>query len=286
MSGIKDAGFKDFYLHKFDKFSFINDMQKDNPDIVFNAMHGKYGEDGQIQVILNFMQIPYTHSGFSSSFIGMDKIAIKSYVEHMGFTEHFYHIFTKQELLNGEHKNIIRKNGFDQGKKFIIKPHNHGSSVGIKVVTSMTELSKANLVGDEYFLMEELISGREINVVILDDFGKTDIFEVIYPNEIYDFESKYNGSCNYIADPELQGKTIEKIKSLSERLYSFLGFKGCARVEMIVDEVKDIIFLLEINSHPGMSSSGSFVPKSIEKNNLKLSEFCKEMLKNSSYEKL
>ena len=280
---LKQDGF-DVDLFKFCKKTFIEDMKAAKPDVVFNAMHGKFGEDGQVQSVLNFLEIPYTHSHHDSSSLGIDKVAMKSYANHANLVQQAYGFVTPQQLRNGDYKKFWHNNNFDLSKKVILKPINYGSSVGIQIIDGNSEINFDELPDLHVFLLEEYIKGRELNIVIVEGMGIADCIEVSYENEIYDYETKYHKECSYNFNPQLPEEVKKNVTEIALHLHKIGNFRDCSRVEFILEDKTNNIFLLEINSHPGLTNKGSFVPKSIVKNGFNMSEFCVQLLKNASHE--
>ena len=178
----------------------IKDLMLYQPDVVFNALHGKFGEDGQIQAILNALKIPYTHSGFVASLIGMNKKLSKLIFEHEGI------LCPKGRILNSNKFKTLKKYQFP----IIIKPNDGGSSVNILRINKKSDLLKVKLKGD--FLVEEFIEGREITVGILEN-KICGITEIVYEEDFYDYKNKYVNIAKHVINPRLPKKnnwTIEK----------------------------------------------------------------------------
>ena len=239
--------------------NICQDLIKIKPDIVFNALHGKYGEDGKIQGLLDVMQIPYTHSGLLASAICMDKILTRKICSLEGI------ISPKFEILKKDQDEINKQKIDKISKPFVIKPINEGSSVGVEVVLPNTKYDFKNYnwqYGDE-IIIESYIAGQEIHVAIMD--GKAlGAIEVQPHGLFYDYNCKYTkGMTDYIMPAKISEKKYSEILKLAEKCYNAMGCRGIARVDFILNNKNngdDNFYLLEINTHPGFTST-SLVPK-------------------------
>jgi D-alanine-D-alanine ligase len=236
-----------------------NDLIAIKPDIVFNALHGQYGEDGRVQGILDIMQIPYTHSGLLASAICMDKILTRKICSLEGI------ISPKFEILKKDQDEINKQKIDRIGKPFVIKPINEGSSVGVEVVLPNTKYDFKNYnwqYGNE-IIIESYISGQEINIAVMD--GKAlGAIEVRPHGLFYDYNCKYTkGMTDYIMPAPISEQKYLEVLKLAEKCYHAVNCKGIARVEFILNNKNngdDNFYLLEINTHPGFTST-SLVPK-------------------------
>ncbi len=231
-------------------FSFLLNNKK-NIDIIFNALHGKWGEDGKIQGIFEYLKIPYTHSGVTSSAIGMNKFLSKSIFFQNKISSPKGQIICK--------KHLIKKEPIE--RPFIIKPIDEGSSFGIHVIKKETNLENI-IVKDNLtkYLIEEYITGTDLTVAVLD--GKAvGLLEVISKNDIYGYDDKYNSSeTKYIHPKNLDKKLENQILTDAEKSFDLLGCKGIARVDFRLDkeDKKNKAYMLEINTQPGLTNSSLF----------------------------
>jgi len=226
------------------------------PSVIFNALHGQYGEDGYIQAILETQKIPYTHSGVLASSIAMDKeISKKIFLKHKILTPKY--IKFDFEKFN---KNIIKE--IEKKLKFpvVIKPINEGSSVHVYICTKrniIKNLKKLNVY--KKILIEEFIAGREIQVAVM---GKKAIgvIELKPKRKFYDYEAKYSSKANtkHIIPVNLSKKKLDKIKSIANKAHKIIGCRGVTRSDFKYDNGK--FYLLEINTQPGMTKL-SLVPE-------------------------
>ena len=226
------------------------------PEIIFNALHGQFGEDGYIQTILETLDIPYTHSGVLASAQAMDKeISKKIFLKNKILTPKFIKYSfdkSKKELIN-----II-----NHKLKFpvVLKPISEGSSVNVYICNKNNffyNLQKLNIYNQ--IMIEEFIPGREIQVAIMGD-KKLGAIELKPRRKFYDYEAKYNPKANteHIIPVDLTKKNFNKILNIALKAHKILGCKGITRSDFKF--YKNKFYLLEINTQPGMTSL-SLVPE-------------------------
>ena len=226
------------------------------PDIIFNALHGQFGEDGYIQTILETQKIPYTHSGVIASSIAMDKeISKKIFIKNKILTPKYIKFNYKKNKINVI-KTIEKKFKFP----VVIKPINEGSSVHVHIC------SKKNIIKNlktlriyNEILIEEFIPGREIQVAIM---GNKSIgaIELKPKRKFYDYEAKYssNAKTKHIIPVSLCKKDLQKITTITLKAHQLIGCKGVTRSDFKFYKGK--FYLLEINTQPGMTKL-SLVPE-------------------------
>ena len=229
--------------------NFLNE-NKENIDVIFNALHGSWGEDGKIQGLFEYFEIPYTHSGVSSSAIGMNKFLSKNIFLNNSIAVPKGKIFNNKKLSLGE----------EFKRPYILKPINEGSSVGINLIKENTEIK--SFLKDKYFnyLMEEYIPGIDLTVGLIN--GKViGMIEVIIEKEIYDYEYKYkNNNTKYVIPNNLDYELKKEINTYSEKSFKLLNCKGIARVDFRINLKSENkkVFLLEINTQPGLTENSLF----------------------------
>ncbi len=243
-------------------------LQEVKPDIVFNALHGKYGEDGRVQGVLDILQIPYTHSGIVASAICMDKVLTRKICTTVGVKSPHYEILKK----GAGNKDAVDKEDvqnkekiFAVGKPLVIKPISEGSSVGVEVILPNTQFDFAKYewkYGDEV-IVEKYLAGQEIQVAVMD--GKAlGAIEVRPHGLFYDYKCKYTaGMTDYIMPAEISAKKYAEVLDLAERCHAVVGCRGVSRIDFILnnkDGGDDNFYLLETNTHPGFTET-SLVPK-------------------------
>ena len=256
-------------------------LQEIKPDIVFNALHGQYGEDGRIQGFLDILQIPYTHSGVLASALCMDKILTRKICSSAGVKSPKYSILRK-----GENQKNLEKI-FEIGKPFVIKPVNEGSSVGVEFALPNSKFDFQEYgwqYGDE-MIIENYIAGKEIHVAVMD--GKAlGAIEVRPKGLFYDYKCKYTpGMTDYIMPAEISVEKYAEVMQLAQKAHQATKCKGISRVDFIFNN-KDggdhQFYLLEVNTHPGFTPT-SLVPKIASYVGISFEEIIKFLIENASF---
>jgi len=251
---------------------------KNSVDVVFNALHGDYGEDGEVQMILDGMILPYTGSGRLASSLGMNKPAAKEIISRAGLK------VPRGFLLNYNPENRAEAVAYDAFLKisppWIVKPSAKGSSVGVFLARTFDELVSAI---EECFkispsiLVEEFIRGREATCGVVDDFRGQKIYPLL-PVEIiplakktfFDYEAKYSGQSREICPGQFSTEEKNLLGNLAAEVHQLLGLKHYSRTDFIVSPRG--VYVLEINSLPGLTTE-SLVPKSLSAVGVRLSDF-------------
>jgi len=257
------------------------DLQEAKPDIVFNALHGQYGEDGRIQGFLDVLQIPYTHSGVLASALCMDKILTRKICSSAGVKSPKYSILRK-----GENQKNLEKI-FEIGKPFVIKPVNEGSSVGVEIAlpNSRFDFQKYDWQFGDEMIIENYIAGKEIQVAVMD--GKAlGAIEVRPKGLFYDYKCKYTpGMTDYIMPAEISVEKYAEVMQLAQKAHQATKCKGISRVDFIFNN-KDggdhQFYLLEVNTHPGFTPT-SLVPKIASYVGISFEEIIKFLIDNASF---
>ena len=236
--------------------NLLRNIKHFKPDIIFNALHGKFGEDGYIQAILETQKIPYTHSGVIASSIAMDKeISKKIFIKNKILTpKYIKFIYGKNE------KNIIQKIKKKLNFPVVIKPINEGSSVDVYICSKKNVIKNLNKMREyNQIIIEEYISGREIQVAIMGD-KKLGAIELKPKRKFYDYEAKYssNAKTDHIIPVSLGKKDLKKIMEITHKAHKVIGCKGVTRSDFKFYKGK--FYLLEINTQPGMTKL-SLVPE-------------------------
>jgi len=226
------------------------------PNVIFNALHGQFGEDGYIQTILETQKIPYTHSGVIASSIAMDKeISKKIFIKQKVLTPKYIKFNYKKNKINII-KTIERKLNFP----VVIKPINEGSSVHVhicnknNIIKKIKQLSMYNQI-----LIEEFIPGREIQVAIMGN-KNLGVIELKPKRKFYDYEAKYNTNAKteHIIPVNLNKRDFKKITNITSKAHKVIGCRGVTRSDFKFYKGK--FYLLEINTQPGMTKL-SLVPE-------------------------
>ena len=261
-------------------YELVNKIKIFKPHVIFNALHGQFGEDGYIQSILEIIGIPYTHSGIISSAIAMDKeISKKIFLKNKILTpKYFIYSFdkSKKKLIN-----IIQKK-----LKFpvVIKPINEGSSVNVFICTKKNILSKLEVLKIyKRILIEEFIPGREIQSAIIGK-KKLGAIELKPKRKFYDYKAKYDSKAKteHIIPIDLPKKQYEKLMDISLKVHNLMGCRGVTRSDFKYYQKK--FYLLEINTQPGMTKL-SLVPEISVYNGISFINLIKLILKDASINK-
>ena len=246
--------------------------------VVFNAVHGLYGEDGCLQGLLEMIEMPYTGSGVLASAITMDKVASKRIFQATEIPTPRCLILSKDDRQN--HKEIIL-NSFSL--PIVVKPASQGSSIGVVIVKQEKELEEALKTAFFYggeVLIEEFISGKELTVAVMTYEGETRAFPVIniVPHSgTYDFKSKYTkGETEYLVPAPIGEVETQHAQEVAVQAYKVLGCKGVARADLMLDN-EGQVFVLELNTVPGMTST-SLVPKAASAAGISFPELCERIL--------
>ncbi|MDX1483558.1 MAG: D-alanine--D-alanine ligase [Alphaproteobacteria bacterium] len=225
------------------------------PDVVFNALHGRYGEDGCIQGLLEYLGIPYTHSGVLASALAMDKPVARRLFMDAG--------------LNCAEGRTARRDEVIEGRvmepPFVVKPLNEGSSVGVHIVTegdSLPPLSADWPYGD-VVLVERYIPGREIHVAVMGDRALGAI-EIRPQGQFYDYQAKYTeGMAEHLMPAPLPEDDYTEAMEVGRRAHATLGCRGVSRTDLRYDDTGPgaaLFYVLEVNTQPGMTPL-SLVPE-------------------------
>lgn len=242
-----------------DRENFIKDLTDYNPDIVFIALHGKGGEDGTIQGVLEFLGYRYTGSGIKASSIAMDKAITKDILKNYSIPMANWVVLSSYEV------SMLEENLKKLSNKYpkVVKPSEEGSSIGVYIVNSKDELIEAVKNSFKYgkkVLVEDFIKGREITVGILNG-EPLEIIEIKVKSGFYDFKNKYfSDETEYICPANIETNLYKKIQNIALDIYKIIGCKGAVRVDFILGE-DNIPYFLEINTIPGMTDH-SLLPKS------------------------
>ena len=236
--------------------ALLKNIKKFKPDIIFNALHGKFGEDGYIQAILETQKIPYTHTGVIASAIAMDQeISKKIFIKNKILTPKYIKFDYKKNKIN-----IIKD--IEKKLKFpvVIKPISEGSSVHVYICTKKNIIKNLKKLSTyDQILIEEFIAGREIQVAIMG--SKTlGAIELKPKRKFYDYEAKYNSNAKteHIIPVSLSQKDLKKILSVTHKAHQLIGCRGVTRSDFKFYKGK--FYLLEINTQPGMTKL-SLVPE-------------------------
>jgi len=225
---------------------FVNILTELSPDIVFNALHGTYGEDGCVPGILDILDIKYTHSGVFASALAFDKLKTHRYLNgHHQIKMAEYMIVKQEDQLQED----------PMPRPYVIKPLTEGSSIGVEIIFPEDDFSFANYKWEfgEEILIEKYIPGRELQVAVINNKA-IGVLEIRPKARFYDYESKYTeGGAEHIYPAPVPDKIYKKALALSEEIHNLMYCKSISRVEFLYNQAEEELYLLELNTHPGMT---------------------------------
>ncbi len=236
-----------------------------NFSVVFNALHGEYGEDGKVQKILEAHNIPFTGSESFASALAMNKAKTKEAILTHGIKTPYFKILRKSKDPINELIETFRS--FPH--PVVIKPVSEGSSIGVYIANDFHSFSDSILHLFNYYdrvLIEEYIKGREATCGVIDSFRERDYYtlmpvEIIPDNHFFDYQSKYSGKSSEICPANFDSATNQKLQELSEKIHKILKLRHYSRSDFIVHPRRGIYFL-EVNTLPGLTEASLF-PKAL-----------------------
>lgn len=240
-------------------------------DVAFIALHGRFGEDGTVQRILESMGIPYTGSGPSASALALDKVASKEAFAKSGIKVPKHTVYEKGAFRYEEARKL--------GLPVVVKPHLEGSSIGLSVVRDSGDLEDAANKAMEFsakVLIEEYISGRELTVGIIED-EPLPVIEIVTKENIYDYKAKYTDPCTqYLVPAPIDDRIKSRAQELARRSHKSLGCRCFSRIDMILDPNGEL-YVLEANTIPGMTER-SLLPKAAQAAGLSFGDLCVKLI--------
>ena len=261
-------------------YKLFNDIKSFKPNIIFNALHGQFGEDGYIQSILETTRIPYTHSGVIPSAIAMDKVLSKKIFIKNNILTPKYIVFS----FDRSNSDLIKL--IDKKLKFpvVIKPINEGSSVNVFICSKSNILSKIKLLKSyKRIIIEEFIGGREIQAAIIGS-KKLGAIELKPKRKFYDYQAKYNSKAKteHIIPVNIKKHVYNKLMSIALKAHKLIKCRGVTRSDFKFYKGK--FYLLEINTQPGMTSL-SLVPEIASYHGISFIKLLELILKDASTKK-
>jgi D-alanine-D-alanine ligase len=241
------------------------------PDVVFNALHGRYGEDGCIQGLLNILDIPYTHSGVLASALAMDKPMAKRLFAEVGIAVAEHQIVTGEAL----------EAGAVMDPPYVIKPLNEGSSVGIRIVREGD--APGSFGGDVSpfgeVMVERFIPGRELTVAVMGARALA-VTEITTARGFYDYDAKYApGGSEHVVPAEIDAPLYAECLRLAEAAHRTLGCRGVSRADFRYDGSS--LYILEVNTQPGMTPT-SLVPEQAAHAGISFADLVSWMVENAA----
>jgi D-alanine-D-alanine ligase len=246
-------------------------LRKRKIEVAFIALHGRYGEDGSIQGLLEVMGVPYTGSGVRASSVAMDKLFSKRIFKSLNIPTPLWCDYVQ--------------GGSVKGVKlpYVVKPGSQGSAIGVSVVRKKSELSRAIKSASEHtstgVLIEEFIEGREVTVGIIDGAALPTV-EVVPKSGLYDYEAKYTKGCtDYLVPAPLAKRVDSRVQSVALMAYNALGVSGAARVDVMLDTAL-APYVLEVNTVPGLTEL-SLLPMAARAAGISYTRLVEKMLRGA-----
>jgi D-alanine-D-alanine ligase len=249
------------------------------PDAVFNALHGRFGEDGTVQGLLELYRIPYTHSGVLASALAMHKQRTKDVYRAAGLPVVNSIVVDRREAAA---RHLMEP-------PYVVKPVNEGSSVGVFIIRKGDNRPPEALGSDKWTLsnemmVEEFVPGRELTVAVMGGKG-LGVTEITTNLAFYDFEAKYSqGGSTHVLPANVPDSVAKEALSLAERAHVALGCRGVSRTDLRYDDTiagKHRLVLLETNTQPGMTPT-SLVPEQAAHNGMSYSKLCRWIVEDAS----
>lgn len=243
------------------------------PDVVFNALHGRWGEDGCVQGLLEWLNLPYTHSGVLASALAMDKDRSKRTFANANLP------IAKSILVD----RVAASKAHPMDPPYVVKPNNEGSSVGVYLVSEGAS-APAKLSGDmpDVVMVEEFVRGRELTVAVM--AGKALTVTDILTTGWYDYDAKYvEGGSTHVVPAELPEDIFAACLDIAERAHNALGCKGVSRADFRWDDARGVdgLVLLEVNTQPGMTPT-SLAPEQAAHCGINFGKFCRWLVEDAS----
>lgn len=253
-------------------------LQAEKPDVVFNALHGRFGEDGCIQGVLDWMGLPYTHSGVRASSLAMDKAASKAAFAAAGLPVAEGRLVTPEEL---EAEDPLPR-------PYVVKPVNEGSSVGVEILRA-GDNRRADIARrwkfDRRIMAEAFIPGRELTVAVMGD-RPLEVTEIATGNVFYDYDAKYaDGGSHHTLPAPVHAATREQAMAIALRAHQVLGCRGVSRADLRYDDTAGEpgrLYLLEVNTQPGMTRT-SLVPEQAAHVGIAFPDLCAWMVREARH---
>lgn len=237
-------------------FSFTQNNQKIQFDVIVNTIHGTPGEDGHMQSYWELVDLPYSGCNFYQSALTFNKRDTLSVLSKFNIPKANSIYLRKGDVIDGN------KIATELGLPFFVKPNQSGSSLGVSRVNSLTDLPKAldfAFAEDNDILIESFLNGTEISVGVLNYKGNTTVLgitEIVPENEFFDYEAKYLGKSSEITPARLSKEVEERVIETAKKVYESLGMTGFSRTDFII--MNDVPHFIEINTNPGLSPQSIF----------------------------
>ncbi|EAX46432.1 D-alanine--D-alanine ligase [Thermosinus carboxydivorans Nor1] len=264
---------------------FLEQLRENGVTFVFNAIHGKFGEDGALQGALDLLGIPYTGSGVLASALAMDKSISKRLFQAAGIPTPRAEIYTKADAKRNLVAEIMQKFPIP----LVVKAAAQGSSIGVVIVEEESQVQAAVVEAFRYsdcIVVENFIKGKELTVAILggEPLEVLPIIEIVPHSGRYDYHSKYTkGTTDYIIPARIDDNAAERVRQVAVAAFNLLGCRGVARVDIMLDDDNNP-YVLEVNTIPGMTAT-SLVPKAAAAAGISFADLCERILLIAKEEK-
>jgi D-alanine-D-alanine ligase len=276
MKALRDEGFDPVEIDPGEDLSA--QLLAVKPDAVFNALHGRFGEDGTVQGMLEWLRLPYTHSGVLASALAMHKERTKDIYRVAGLPV--------ARSLVVDRKDAAARHLMEP--PYVVKPVNEGSSVGIFIIRKGDNRPPAALGAQDWnlsseMMVEEFIPGRELTVSVMGD-KPLGVTEITTDLEFYDYEAKYApGGSRHILPAQISAKVADEAMAMAVTAHNVLGCRGVSRTDFRYDDTgaKHRMILLETNTQPGMTPT-SLVPEQAALNGMSYAKLCRWMVEDAS----
>jgi len=275
-AALRDEGFDVVEIDPGDNLA--DQLLDAKPDAVFNALHGRWGEDGSVQGLLELLRIPYSHSGILASALAMHKQRSKDVFRAAGLPVVNSIVVDRREAAA---RHLMEP-------PYVVKPVNEGSSVGVYIIRKGDNRPPEALGSDSWklsneMMVEEYVPGRELTVAVMG--GKAlGVTEITTQLEFYDYEAKYAaGGSVHVLPAKIPAKFTEEALRLAERAHTALGCRGVTRTDFRYDDTKSTprLVLLETNTQPGMTST-SLVPEQAAYTGMSYQKLCRWIVEDVS----
>lgn len=268
---LKKKGYDVVFHDLTDVFAFLDVLKKEKPDVVFNALHGNFGEDGEIQGFLDMLQIPYTHSNLKASVLSMNKDLTKTIASKSGIT------VAKGAVMRFKD---FQTCGVGLDFPFVVKPASDGSSVGVFIVQTEADLKKVHYDDCQALLIvEKYIKGRELTVSVLESQALA-VTELVPHTAFYDYQAKYTkGVTSHILPADLPQEVYQQALDAALKMHNAIGCDVLSRSDFRYNADDGLVFL-EINTNPGMTAL-SLVPEQAKYARISYEDLCAKLVESA-----
>lgn len=275
VAALAQAGFRPVTIDPSNKEN-LKRLVEERFDVAFLCLHGKYGEDGTVQGMLDILGIPYTGSGVWSSALAMDKVKSKVFYERSGIPTPPSITLLKDEPYDLDE--IVDS----LGTHVVVKPATEGSAIGVFIVDGISEIGSAIEKAfeiDTEILVEKYVHGKELTVAVLgnDDPCALPVIEIVPKGDFYDFDSKYAaGGAQHICPADLPEDTAARVRSVAVAAHKALSCRGMSRTDVLLDQ-NNSCWVLETNTIPGMTET-SLLPDAAAAAGISFPDLCVKLL--------